>query len=627
MATTLHSTLIGTELHYSKVQTTPSSIILNAPSYIGQTFFDTSNNIMYIATSTASAAGWIAITGSGGPLSVIDSASTSYTVTSLNNNSVIRMTNTAARAVAMPAGPINGFTVIIQDAAETAYTANITLTRGGGTDTFQGGGTTYTINSNTTCIVFVYDSGTSTWIVRSSFIGFQPTVSSIQTKTGADLNIFTSDTFGINLKVNSVNALTLSTSAITMAIGSSSVASFSTTQLAFLISNANAMILGATNLEVKKTLLLDDASDATKQLQFQVSGATTGTKTILAAAQTANRTLTLPDATDTLVGKATTDILTNKSFNSATTMLAANQLRFNNAGNTFYTSIIGGNNTSNLSLTLPTTAPVGGQALVSNDTIGTLRWATIPEIGQQTYPSATNINTLPSNTPSIVIIGSTATNLNGIVAGTAGQEITVNNSSSALVTVVNQSGSASAANTIYTPNAKNEYIPSGFTMKFTYYSTTGWLITSMINSMAIQGNITGIAQAQGFIGEYQAASTSSSPIAGTTWTAITSINLTPGIWSISGMVGIVPGSAFTQFIFMTVGRNVGSGTTAPADSTIGINYAQVQTYTDTIAAYCVGTPCVPSWNTLVTTNTTFYLNAYAGTAINVSGIISAIRVG
>jgi hypothetical protein len=43
----------------------------------------------------------------------------------------------------------------------------------------------------------------------------------------------------------------------------------------------------------------------------------------LATAQTANRTITLPDATDTLVGKATTDTLTNKRTqprtNSSTT--------------------------------------------------------------------------------------------------------------------------------------------------------------------------------------------------------------------------------------------------------------------------------------------------------------------
>lgn len=46
---------------------------------------------------------------------------------------------------------------------------------------------------------------------------------------------------------------------------------------------------------------------------FNVTG-TTNTTLTLATAQTANRTLTLPDANDVLVGRATTDTLTNKTL-------------------------------------------------------------------------------------------------------------------------------------------------------------------------------------------------------------------------------------------------------------------------------------------------------------------------
>lgn len=61
---------------------------------------------------------------------------------------------------------------------------------------------------------------------------------------------------------------------------------------------------------------VQDTTDATKQMQWGLSSATTGTKTTVAFAQTANRTLTMPDATDTLVGRATTDTLTNKTLTS-----------------------------------------------------------------------------------------------------------------------------------------------------------------------------------------------------------------------------------------------------------------------------------------------------------------------
>lgn len=59
-----------------------------------------------------------------------------------------------------------------------------------------------------------------------------------------------------------------------------------------------------------------DTVDNTKALKFDSSGATTGTATTLVNSQTANRDLTLPDATDTLVARDTTDTLTNKTLTS-----------------------------------------------------------------------------------------------------------------------------------------------------------------------------------------------------------------------------------------------------------------------------------------------------------------------
>jgi hypothetical protein len=51
---------------------------------------------------------------------------------------------------------------------------------------------------------------------------------------------------------------------------------------------------------------------------FNAAGGTTNTRTMLSSTQTVDRTISLPDATDTLVGKATTDTLTNKTLTSPT---------------------------------------------------------------------------------------------------------------------------------------------------------------------------------------------------------------------------------------------------------------------------------------------------------------------
>ena len=63
-----------------------------------------------------------------------------------------------------------------------------------------------------------------------------------------------------------------------------------------------------------------DASDTSKKIAFSSSGATTSTTTTIAAASTSNRTLTLPDATDTVVALAATQTLSNKTFSDAPTI-------------------------------------------------------------------------------------------------------------------------------------------------------------------------------------------------------------------------------------------------------------------------------------------------------------------
>ncbi len=79
---------------------------------------------------------------------------------------------------------------------------------------------------------------------------------------------------------------------------------------------SNKTLDNTSTMDIKDTLLrVQDASDTTKQLAFDVTGTTAITGTIQTTFTTA-KTLTLPDITDTVVTKTSTDILTNKELTS-----------------------------------------------------------------------------------------------------------------------------------------------------------------------------------------------------------------------------------------------------------------------------------------------------------------------
>lgn len=86
------------------------------------------------------------------------------------------------------------------------------------------------------------------------------------------------------------------------------------TGLAWVASVTTSSTSTLTNKSLSdSTTFIVDATDATKKLNIDVTGTTAITGTLTSTFTTA-KTLTLPDATDTLVGKATTDTLTNKTL-------------------------------------------------------------------------------------------------------------------------------------------------------------------------------------------------------------------------------------------------------------------------------------------------------------------------
>jgi len=73
---------------------------------------------------------------------------------------------------------------------------------------------------------------------------------------------------------------------------------------------------GASLPVVDTTSIAEGSADASKEVRFEVDGNNACVVGVLATAFTTAKTVTFPDATDTLVGKATVDIFTNKSINA-----------------------------------------------------------------------------------------------------------------------------------------------------------------------------------------------------------------------------------------------------------------------------------------------------------------------
>jgi hypothetical protein len=97
-----------------------------------------------------------------------------------------------------------------------------------------------------------------------------------------------------------------------------------------------------------------------QSIVFEGTTANAFETTLSAGDPTADRTITLPDATDTLVGKTTTDTLTNKTLNLTSNTLSGTTAQFNTAlSDGDFATLAGSETLSNKTLTAPKFATAG----------------------------------------------------------------------------------------------------------------------------------------------------------------------------------------------------------------------------------------------------------------------------
>lgn len=206
------------------------------------------------------------------------------------------------------------------------------------------------------------------------------------------------------------------------------------------------MAFGITKF-LKSLIIREEGTNLPKEIEI-TPGGTSNTKTTITSSQTLSRTVTIPDITDTLVSKNTTDILTNKSLQDTTTSIidsvdATKKIVFDVQGATATTTSIVSAPTFNRTLTLPDIT----DTLVAKNTtdILTNKTLTSPVVNTPTITSGTMSGTTVNSSPigQTTPAAGTFTSLSGSSMSVAGDPVVT---VAAIQTVTNKTLSAPTIN-------------------------------------------------------------------------------------------------------------------------------------------------------------------------------------
>ena len=192
-------------------------------------------------------------------------------------------------------------------------------------------------------------------------------------------------------------------------------------------------------------------------------------------------TLTLPTSTDTLVGRATTDTLTNKSVSLATNTLTGTLAEFNTAlADADFATIAGTETLTNKTLTSPT---VSGLAISDSSIV--FEGATPNEFETTltvTDPTADRTITLPNVTGTVVTTGDTGSVTNTMLAGSIANEKLTNSSITINGNAISLGGSVNITSGVSSV--------SGTTSQIAVSATTGDITLSLPNAVVFPGSVT-----------------------------------------------------------------------------------------------------------------------------------------